>query len=176
MKYVEREIEIQSSLNNRNIIRLFSQIKDGPIINLVLEYASNGSLFEYLQKNRILSDKQIAFIFKEICLGIQYLHSFGIIHRDIKLENILFDEHYNLKLADFGFACYDDQKVVRKTMCGTKEYFAPEIFRGKQQNRKLDVWCLGVLLYELCHNNTPFVLRGIEFEEAINVLKQKKYM
>lgn len=162
-------------MNHPNIIRLYSKIQEGPIINLVLEYASNGSLFEYLQNNQRLSDKQIAFIYKEICKSIEHLHEYNFLHRDIKLENVLLDSNYVPKLADFGFACRIEKRAVRTTVCGTREYFAPEIFRGKPQNLKLDVWCMGVLLFELCHNDTPFPLRGIEFKEAIDILKKKDY-
>lgn len=154
---------------------LYAKINEGPIIHLILEYAPNGSLFEYMHKHRKLSDQQIAIIFKELCDSISYIHSFGILHRDIKLENILFDKDYHVKLADFGFACLVTSPEKRTTVCGTREYFAPEIYANKKQGLKLDVWCLGIILYELCHNRTPFSLTKKDFKQADKELQSLKY-
>jgi serine/threonine protein kinase len=175
LKYIEQEISIQSSLCHQNIIGLYAKITEGPVIHLILEYASNGSLFEYMHKHRNLSDQQISFVFRELCESISYIHSFQILHRDIKLENILFDSEYHMKLADFGFACMINSPEKRTTVCGTREYFAPEIYTNKKQGLKLDIWCLGIILYELCHNRTPFNLNQKDFKEADQELKSLKY-
>lgn len=128
-----------------------------------------------MHKHRKLSDEQIAFVFRELCESINYIHSFGILHRDIKLENLLFDANYHMKLADFGFACMVTSPEKRTTVCGTREYFAPEIYTSKKQNLKLDIWCLGIILYELCHNRTPFNLAQKDFKEANRELKSLRY-
>ena len=128
-----------------------------------------------MQKHSKLTDKQISFAFREICEAIEYIHSFGILHRDIKLENILFDDDFHPKLADFGFACVVGATEKRTTVCGTREYFAPEIYSNKKQDLKLDIWCLGILLYELCHNKTPFNVRKKDFKESISDLKYQRY-
>ena len=145
------------------------------MIHLILEYAPNGSLFEYMQRNPRLTDKQISFVFRELAESIQYIHSFNILHRDIKLENILFDANYHAKLADFGFACMINSPEKRTTVCGTREYFAPEIYVNKKQDLKLDIWCLGILLYELCHNKTPFNVKQMDFKSAAVELKNQRY-
>jgi cell cycle serine/threonine-protein kinase CDC5/MSD2 len=128
-----------------------------------------------MQKYRKLSDDQIALIFRELCESIEYIHDFGILHRDIKLENLLFNDNYNLKLADFGFACMVNSAEKRTTICGTREYFAPEIYASKQQGLTLDIWCLGIILYELCHNRTPFNVTRKEFKEAAKELESLRY-
>lgn len=128
-----------------------------------------------MHKNRKLSDEQISIIFKELCESISYIHSFSILHRDIKLENILFDSNYHVKLADFGFACQINSPEKRTTVCGTREYFAPEIYSNKKQGLKLDIWCLGIILYELCHNRTPFSLGKKDFKQADIELQSLKY-
>ena len=120
-------------------------------------------------------DSQIEYIFFHLCRSIEYIHSFGILHRDIKLENILFDDSFNPKLADFGFACLIVPPEQRTTVCGTREYFAPEIYKHQSQNLKLDIWCLGILLYELCHNRTPFNVRNKDFKSANKELFEQRY-
>lgn len=162
-------------MNHPNIIRLFGRINEDNFIHLVLEYASNGSLFRFMQRKKKLTDNQIKFIFYNLCKSIEYIHSFGILHRDIKLENILFDENYVPKLADFGFACIIVPLEKRTTVCGTREYFAPEIYQHLKQDLKLDIWCLGILLYELCHNRTPFNVKDKNFKSANQELKESRY-
>lgn len=84
------------------------------------------------------------------------MHGKNIIHRDIKPENILIDKHYNVKLADFGWSRELVSGVNRKTFCGTYEYMAPEILKLKPQSKKVDIWSLGILLYELFEGSSPY--------------------
>lgn len=128
-----------------------------------------------MRKNRNLTDPQISFLFKGICEGIKAAHSLSILHRDLKPENILFDAEYNPKIADFGFACEILAGERRRTICGTREYFSPEIFIHRNQTLSLDIWCLGVLLFEFCHNRTPFQIRSKSFGEAAQELKNQNY-
>ena len=140
-----------------------------------MEYAPNGSLFDFSRRNRSLEDNQIAFIFENICKGIEYIHSMGILHRDLKPENVLFGNDFTPKIADFGFACEILPSNPRKTICGTREYFAPELLTFKDQSLKLDIWCLGILLYELCHGKPPFDYNKLSFAESANNIQNKKY-
>ena len=142
---------------------------------MVLEYASKGSLFEYTHRNPKLTDQQIAFVFREVCKSLEFIHSIDILHRDLKPENILFDENFTPKLADFGFACKIVEGQRRRTICGTKEYFSPEIFTYKDQTLMLDVWCLGVLLFELCHRKTPFVFANHSFSASAEQIRKRNY-
>ena len=144
-------------------------------LHLLLEYAPNGSIFKYMRRNRNLKDDQIAFLFKGICKGMMALHKMSILHRDIKPENILFDADFNPKIADFGFACEIKAGERRRTICGTREYFSPEIFIHRNQTLALDIWCLGILLFEFCHNRTPFKIRSKKFGEAAKELKNQNY-
>jgi serine/threonine protein kinase len=128
-----------------------------------------------MQRQRRLKDEQIAYVFNGICEGIKYIHDLNVLHRDLKPENILFDENYKPKLADFGFACKISAHERRNTICGTREYFSPEIFTYKNQSLALDIWCLGVLLYELCHSKVPFKMTSFSFKEAADQIKKQKY-
>lgn len=87
--------------------------------------------------------------------SVSYLHSLGIIHRDIKPENILVCRGDTVKLSDFGIASINDGK--RKTFCGTLEYVSPEIIGRQVYDINVDVWALGVLAYELCNGDPPFM-------------------
>lgn len=84
------------------------------------------------------------------------MHKKNIIHRDIKPENILLDKDLNVKLGDFGWSCYYSKINLRKSFSGTMEYMAPEIYLKKAQSFSVDIWALGVLIYEIFHNKVPF--------------------
>lgn len=87
---------------------------------------------------------------------MDYIHKRKNIHRDIKPENVLLTKDNQVKICDFGFCAPFGQDVVWETMCGTREYLSPEVANKKQQNEKVDIWCLGILIYELFHKKTPF--------------------
>lgn len=124
-----------------------------------MEYAGHSSLHSYLKSKpgRKLREDECKFIFKQVVEGICYLHSKNIIHRDIKLENLLLDESRTLKIIDFGFSmCIkNDQRI--NNFCGTPTYMAPEIVSKKEYyGPPIDVWALGVLLYVLLCGTFPF--------------------
>lgn len=129
-----------------------------------MEYASNGNLFAYTRKHSKLTDAETKRIFLQVCEAISYMHKKGILHRDLKPENVLLDDAKNVKLCDFGWSA--QRSKTRMTFCGTYEYMAPEIFAHKKYDEKIDVWSLGVLLYELLHGHSPF--RG---DSAIHIYK-----
>lgn len=93
---------------------------------------------------------------------MHYIHSKDIIHRDLKPENILLDKNMQVKVCDFGWSAIYKEQECRKTMCGTSEYMAPEIFLNQKQSKKTDVWALGILLYELYHKKAPFVGKKLD--------------
>ena len=107
-----------------------------------------------------MSHFQIKNVLAGIIDAVDYLHSMNIVHRDIKPENILQSERGEFKLCDFGFSAkvgYIKGKLHRRqTYCGTPEYFAPEIINGQEQTEKVDIWTIGVLIYELLHHKAPF--------------------
>ncbi len=94
-----------------------------------MEYAQNGDLFEFVRKNKVNQKTLIKFFF-QTCLAIDHLHSQKIMHRDLKPENLLLDTKLNIKLCDFGWSVEYDENLERKTLCGTYEYMAPEIYYG----------------------------------------------
>lgn len=103
-----------------------------------------------------MTDSQVLTVFYQILKAISYIHKLKILHRDIKPENILMEGDFHAKLCDFGFCAPYGEGIKRKTMCGTSEYLPPEIINGSYQTEKVDIWCMGILLYELLHKTTPF--------------------
>jgi serine/threonine protein kinase len=131
------------------------------------------NLFEY-SRIRVYDEPSALHIFYEVVKAVAFLHSKSLLHRDIKPENILIDKQGNIKLSDFGFSANFGTSENRNTMCGTKEYLPPEIIEQKLQNEKVDIWCLGVFLYELLHKKLPF--EGKNFQIILESIRRKKFV
>lgn len=125
-----------------------------------------------MQKKKF-SQKEILKISQKILLGLNYLHSRKIVHRDIKPENILLTDTEDVKICDLGFSAPFGENVKRNTMCGTREYLAPEIALRVLQSEKVDIWCFGVLIYEMLMFKTPFESRDIYI---MGLTKEKKHI
>lgn len=154
---VRREIEIQAHLRHANIIRLYGYFHDEDRIYMILEYAPKGTLFKVLkdQPNSRFGEKQSAIYIKSLASALYYLHKKNVIHRDIKLENLLLGNEGELKMADFGW-CVHEPNSKRTTLCGTLDYLPPEMVQGKPHTKNVDLWSLGVLAYELLVGQPPF--------------------
>ena len=107
------------------------------------------------KKLKPLNEEVAASIAKDICNGLFAIHKKNFIHRDLKPENILINNQCQIKICDFGW-CVELNVGARSTFCGTYEYMAPEIIREKPYDHSIDVWSLGILLYELLHGYSPF--------------------
>lgn len=151
---VQREIDIHLQLKHPNIIRLIETFEDECNIYLVMEYAEQGDLFDKLSHEKIFSEKQSAKYMLDICKGLDYCHDLNIIHRDIKLENILIGNDGHLKIADFGWAIQTQD--LCNSFCGTLEFLPPEILKGDSYGPQCDVWSLGILMYEMLCGTNPF--------------------
>lgn len=158
-----REVDIHKRLKHENIIRLYASCEDADYIYLVLEYAEKGNLFFFIRNNKKrLSEEEAFHYFVQTCSGIYFLHKNGLLHRDIKPENLLLSftspdqQAFTLKICDFGWCVQTKEDLPRNTFCGTLEYMAPEMLSNAPYNHTLDVWSLGILLYELVHGNAPF--------------------
>jgi len=153
---IQREIQIMYSTQHDRIVNLHFNFEDSRFIYLGLEFANGGTLFDQLNKARKFTPAVASRYFGETCDALNYLHSLPekVIHRDIKPENLLLhDDH--IKLADFGWANLM-QGSARETFCGTLDYLAPEMIQGTGHDESVDMWNMGVLLYELVTGQSPF--------------------
>lgn len=152
---LRREVEIQAHLQHPNILRLYNYFHDARRVYLILEYAPRGELYKELQRNRVLDEQRTATIIEELADALTYCHEKKVIHRDIKPENLLLGLRGEVKIADFGWSVHTPS-LRRKTMCGTLDYLPPEMIEGRTYDEKVDLWCIGVLCYELLVGNPPF--------------------
>lgn len=154
---LRREIEIQSELDHPNILRLYGFFYDRSRIYLILEYAPGGELYKKLKANGgTFGEPQAARYTHALASAVRYCHSKGVIHRDIKPENLLLDANDNLKIADFGWSVHAVRENRRDTVCGTLDFLAPEMCEGERYDASIDVWSIGVLLYEMLFGAPPF--------------------
>ena len=164
--YFKREIEIMYKIHQNNIVRLFNHFEDNEFCYFVMEYIENGNLFSQpcWKNNHCFPSYDVAKIIKEVICAVYYLHNMDppIIHRDIKPENVLIDKNGVAKLTDFGWSNYVDSKEIRRTYCGTPVYLAPEMIKEIGHDEHLDIWCIGVLLFELLTGNVPFKGKDLE--------------
>ena len=155
LKGIYAEIDIQSRINHPNIVKLLYVKENKDTFDLVMEYAKYGNLFFYIKRNSYLSEEKSFKFFIQIVNAIYFLHKNDLIHRDIKPENILMFENGVVKLCDFGW-CTRLDGGQRITFCGTVEYMSPEMVNKEEYNKEIDVWSLGILLYEMIHGHSPF--------------------
>ena len=158
-KNAEREIKILTRLNHPNIVKLYKTVENNKSLNLIMEYVNGCSLMAYLKQkpNKRLEESEARSIFRQIIEALDYCHSLGISHRDIKLENILIDPQHCIKLIDFGFStCFSNEKKV-KLFCGTPSYMSPEIVTKQESHGPpSDIWAAGILLFVLLSGSFPF--------------------
>ncbi|CAD8191359.1 unnamed protein product [Paramecium octaurelia] len=150
------EIKIQYLLEHPNITRLYTFFQTQTEIVLVLEYCSHGQLntLQQTKQNKKFTENEAAQLVQQITLALMYIHNQDVIHRDIKPDNILLS-FGQIKLADFSFCVYSPDEY-RQTQCGTLIYASPEILEGDMYDKKIDIWGLGVLTYELCFGKPPW--------------------
>mmetsp|Transcript_48697 Transcript_48697/g.95209 ORF Transcript_48697/g.95209 Transcript_48697/m.95209 type:complete len:317 (+) Transcript_48697:149-1099(+) len=156
---LRREIEIQSHLRHKNILRMYGYFYDNKRIYLILEYAPRGELYKELTARGRFSERVSSQYIYELSHALHYCHAKHVIHRDIKPENLLIGHKGELKIADFGWSVHAPTSR-RNTLCGTLDYLPPEMVEGREHDEQVDVWSLGVLMYEFLVGNPPFEAEG----------------
>jgi len=156
-KFLPRELEICKQLQHPNIMRTYDVIKQPNKIIMVTDYASKGDLLALCRLVGAMKESQARQIFRQIVLGIEYLHQKSIIHRDLKCENVLICHDERIMIGDFGFARILDSDMVSKTFCGSAAYAAPELLKGRPYNSySPDIWSLGCILFVMLCHMMPF--------------------
>lgn len=154
---IAREIHHHRQLEHPNIVKIHEIIMTESAIHIFSEYCPNGELFDLLASTGRFSESRTQQWFHQLTDALQLCHRQGIVHRDLKLENILLDGNDNCKICDFGFARFTDNKQLLETFCGSLAYSAPEvIMRQKYTGPETDIWSLGVILYTLLAGELPF--------------------
>ncbi|UJR22513.1 hypothetical protein I4U23_025563 [Adineta vaga] len=169
------EITIHHQVKHPNIVELLNCFCDDKYVYLILELCSNGDLEHYLQEKKTLSEHETRNICKQVVEGMVYLHSHGIIHRDIKLSNLLLTDTFDVKIADFGLAkkLPLTREQTNETMCGTPNYISPEIASRHPHSFATDVWSLGILIVTLLIGRPPFDTDTVH--ETLSKVTQEKY-
>lgn len=153
---VDREIENFRKCNHPNICQLFDVVRTGGWVYITMEYVCGGPLSQWLL-NGPASDSFAHHIFTQLISAIEYIHTeWRIVHRDLKLENIMLDDDRNVKLIDFGFSKELDEEVHKGTACGSPAYAAPEIIKREEYGFPVDIWAAGVILYVMVVGRLPF--------------------
>ena len=177
----KKEIDISLEVSHESIIKCIDVYEDNSSINFVLEEITGGDLFDHIihSDDRKLTDIEAMDLLEQMLEGLHYLHEvLGIVHRDIKPENFLLykdGDKIRIKLIDFGFATYCKNDETMNEQLGTPQYAAPEIFEQKAYNNKVDLWSLGVVLYNMIKGTQPFSNRDIEKIKEQVLHKQINY-
>ena len=167
MKKILSETDLMKKLNHPNVTKILEMFEDEEYILIAMEYINGGNLFSFVKKRRKLSEKTAKFLFRQIILGIKHIHSKKIVHRDIKLENILIDLNNNIKICDFGIGrILKNEKQLLYDKCGTPMYMAPEILLSSKtkgyEGFPVDIWSSGISLYIMLSGTLPFNLKNNE--------------
>ncbi|XP_037376985.1 serine/threonine-protein kinase MARK2-like [Talpa occidentalis] len=152
-----REVCNMKALSHPHIVQLFQVLDTKGQLILVMEYMEGGDLHDYLQHHGRLAESEARGMFEQLLSALSYCHRKGVVHRDLKAENILMDRQENVKLGDFGLSVQCKGQEL-STCCGSPEYAAPEIYRlHRHYGPAADIWSLGVVLYFMVTGALPFV-------------------
>jgi serine/threonine protein kinase len=155
IQHVNSERGTLALLNHPFLVRMYRSYQDSINLYMVMEYIAGGEMFSHLRRLGRFSVDVGRFYLAEVILAIEYIHSFDIIYRDLKPENLLLDQNGHVKITDFGFAKKVEDRTF--TLCGTPEYLAPEIIQNKGHGKAVDWWAIGILLFEMLAGYPPFV-------------------
>ena len=172
---LRNEVSLQASLNHPCIVKLFNTFEDDDLIYLLLELCNGGELYRKIKDEGPLDEEETRNLCSHIIEGLEYLHTLGILHRDLKLGNLLLSDDGSLvKIADFGLAVrlksFDEE---RNTMCGTPNYISPEIINRQPYGLASDMWSFGCILFACLTGSPPFESASIK--ETFLKAKDLKY-
>ena len=151
------ETNLMRGLYHPAVTKILETFETDKYMLIIMEYISGGNLQNFVKKRRKLCEKTAKILFRQLIQGIKYIHSKGIVHRDIKLENILLDLNNIVKICDFGVGKITQKGQKLLDQCGTPVYMAPEIIQGEgYEGFPVDIWSAGVALYIMLSGNIPF--------------------
>lgn len=155
--FLERELRLGGYMDCPYLAKTLDVVYLEDIIIMVMEYCDGGDLIRVGEECISALRNTLQKVFTQVCLAIQYLHGKGIAHRDLKLENILVDMNFDVKICDYGVVCEVKAGCLHKTVCGTMHYMPPEMAAGKAYDaKKADIWALGIVLYAIVAGKSPW--------------------
>ena len=174
--YFRHEVEVMYKIHHPNAVKLYGNFEYNNYCSFIMEYIPKGNKFGLItqDKKKRVSTQLVASLIKDVISAVYFLHNMNppIIHSNIKSENVLLTDSLSAKFTDFGWSNYIQEDEKRTTVCGTPIYLAPEIIKEKGHDEKVDIWCIGFLLFELSTSSIPFPGNDIETLES-NILKLK---
>ena len=158
-------------LNHPFIAKLNYAFQDTQNLYFITEFLQGGELFFHLKKNGGFKEKAVKFYMSQVLLALEYMHNNNYIYRDLKPENIIIDNEGNIKLTDFGLSKLVKPKEMTYTLCGTKEYLAPEIIQGQGYDKTCDWFSFGVVVFEMFLGYHPFKSKNTKIDPNIYLRK-----
>ncbi|KAM1231121.1 hypothetical protein ACFX13_041918 [Malus domestica] len=174
---LDYEINFLSSVNHPNIIRLLNSFQDEGCVFMVLEFCDGGNLAAYIRRHGRVEEHIAKRFMQQLGAALEILHSHHIIHRDLKPENILLSgtqDDVVLKVADFGLSRSLHPGDYAETVCGSPLYMAPEVLQFERYDGKVDMWSIGVILFELLNGRPPFP--GRTNVQVLKTIKSSTYL
>jgi len=171
------ERKVLSKVQHPFLAYLHYSFQSAKYLYFVMDFINGGELFHHLSLDKKFTEERSKFYAAEIVIGLGYLHSNGVIYRDLKPENLLLDYQGNIIITDFGLSKEGllSPTDTTKTFCGTPEYLAPEIIRGEEYNKAVDWWSLGILIFEMMTGLPPFYSKKEEVMYERIVTEDLKY-
>ncbi len=161
LRRFKNEARSAGVLNHPNIVTIYDAGEDQGLFYIAMEYIEGHTLAEVLQQHRVLPVEQVISITRNICAGLDFAHTKGIIHRDIKPANIMITPEGAAKIMDFGIAKVSGSLTSTGQVLGTPNYMSPEQVKGRQLDGRSDLFSLGVMLYEMLTGEKPFMGQGV---------------
>ena len=180
-KKIMYETNLMRRLNHPSIVKILEMFESDKYLLIIMEYINGGNLYSFVKKRRKLTEKTAKFLFWQIIQGIKYMHSRGVVHRDIKLENILIDLNNNVKICDFGIGKVQNNispssSWILHEQCGTPMYIAPEILLCTKEKGyeafPVDMWSSGIALYIMLSGTLPFTLDNLKNNNNIDEMNK----
>jgi tRNA A-37 threonylcarbamoyl transferase component Bud32 len=158
VKHTKTEREVLSKIQYPFLASLHYSFQSEKYLYFVMDFINGGEVFHHLSIEKNFTEERAKFYAAEIIIGLSYLHSNGVIYRDLKPENLLLDHEGHIVITDFGLSKegLHSSSDTTQTFCGTPEYLAPEIIRGENYNKAVDWWSLGILIFEMINGLPPF--------------------
>lgn len=174
-KTIERfqnELKLSRKISHKNICRMYHLSKEKETYYIIMEYVQGQNLKSMIQMTKHLSLETVVHVAKQVCEGLAEAHRQGVVHRDLKSQNIMVDKEGNVRIMDFGLARSPQSKKGTRlgSVLGTPDYISPEQAEGLEVDRQTDIYSLGVIMYEMATGRLPF-----ESDSLLGLLSKQKY-